>query len=131
MKAGVIWIVLLGSLVLSGLTQAIEPPVPSDHKHPLAQTHPVTIDATSITPAKVWSVPGVTEPLQSLTANMTNDVKTLNLRPGRYMFTTTSFSFEFLVNLDGKLEYPKIHDQCLSGRGTDKLTLTCRFMMPQ
>ena len=109
-------------------------PIPSgsNHaKHPLAQEHPITIDATAITPAKVWSVPGATEPLQSLTGSMTNEVKTLNLRPGRYMFTTTSFSFEFTVDLEGKLDYSKTHENCLQGRGTTKLIVNCRFTMPQ
>ena len=72
-------------------------------------------------------IPGVTEPLQSLTALTTNQVKTLNLRPGRYMFITTSISFSFTVDLDGKLDYAKMHDECVSGRGTSHLTLICRF----
>jgi hypothetical protein len=99
--------------------------------HPLAQEHSITVDATAITPAKAWSIPGITEPLQSLTPSLTNEVKTLRLRPGRYVFMTTSFSFDFTVNLDGKLDYAKMHDQCVTGRGTDKLTVNCRFTMPQ
>ena len=121
----IIKIVLMALILLPIAAQAAE------QKHPLAQEHPITIDATAITPSKVWSVPGVTEPLQSLTAYMTNDVRTLQLRPGRYMFTTTSFSFEFVVNLDGKLEYPKMHDQCVTGRGTNMLIVNCRYTMPQ
>jgi hypothetical protein len=107
------------------------PPVKDYPKHPLAQEHPITIDATALTPPKVWSVPGATEPLQSLTGNMTNEVKTLKLRPGRYTFTTTSLSFEFTVDLEGKLDYSKSHESCLQGRGTRKLTVSCRFIMPQ
>ena len=131
MRRRIVRIVLLAVWLLPASLGAGQPAAPSDHKHPLAQEHPITIDATAIKPAKVWSVPGITEPLQSLTAYMTNEVKTLNLRPGRYNFMTTSFSFEFLVDLDGKLDYAKIHDQCLHGRGTNKLTVTCRFTMPQ
>jgi len=104
---------------------------PAITKHPLAQEHPITIDATVLKPPKVWSIPGVTEPLQSLTALTSNHVETLNLRPGRYMFTTTSISFSFTVDLEGKLDYAKMHDQCVSGRGTSHLTLVCRFLMPQ
>jgi hypothetical protein len=117
--------VLMSLILLPDHTKAAE------QKHPLAQEHPITIDATAITPAKVWSVPGVTEPVQSLTGYMTNEVRTLHLRPGRYMFTTTSFSFEFVVNLDGKLEYAKMHDQCVTGRGTNMLVVNCRHTMPQ
>ena len=106
-------------------------PATAEQKHPLAQTHPITIDATALTPPKVWSVPGVTEPLQSLTANLSNEVKTLELRPGRYMFTTTSIALTFTVSLDGKLDFDKMHDQCVSGRDTNKLTINCRYIMPQ
>jgi hypothetical protein len=100
-------------------------------KHPLAQEHPIVVDATAIIPSKVWSIPGATEPLQSLTGSMTNEVKTVYLRPGRHTFTTTSFSFEFTVDLEGKLDYHPNHDQCLAGRGTSTLLVKCRFTMPQ
>jgi anti-sigma factor ChrR (cupin superfamily) len=100
-------------------------------KHPLALTHAITIDATALKPPKAWSIPGVTEPLQSLTGPLTNQVMTVNLRPGRYMFTTTSLSFEFTFDLEGKLDYAKMHDQCVSGRGTSELFVNCRFLMPQ
>ena len=122
----------VGLLVLLGLNPGVAAAAdPVTPKHPLAQEHAITIDATALKPPKVWSVPGVTEPLQSLTALKTNQVKTLQLRPGRYMFTTTTISFEFTVDLDGKLEYAKMHDQCVSGRGTSQLTVNCRFTMPQ
>jgi hypothetical protein len=121
----IIKLVMMAFMLLAIPAQA------GEQKHPLAQQHPIKIDPTAITPAKVWSVPGVTEPLQSLTAYMTNEVRTLQLRPGRYMFTTTSFSFEFMVDLDGKLEYAKMHDQCVTGRGTNMLTVNCRHTMPQ
>ena len=122
----------IGLLVLLGLNQGVAAAAdPDTPKHPMAQEHAITIDATALKPPKVWSVPGVTEPLQSLTAFKTNQVKTLQLRPGRYMFTTTTISFEFTVDLDGTLEYAKMHDQCVSGRGTSQLTVNCRFTMPQ
>jgi hypothetical protein len=47
------------------------------------------------------------------------------------MFTTTTISFEFTVDLEGKLEFAKMHDQCVSGRGTSLLIINCRFTMPQ
>jgi hypothetical protein len=122
----------VGLLALLGLNPGVAAAADSvTPKHPLAQEHAITIDATALKPPKVWSIPGVTEPLQSLTAFKTNQVKTLQLRPGRYMFTTTTISFEFTVDLDGKVEYAKMHDQCVSGRGTSHLTVNCRFTMPQ
>ena len=123
---------VFGLLVLLGMHPGVAADTDSPvTKHPLAQEHSITIDASALKPPKVWSVPGVTEPLQSLTAFKTNQVKTLELRPGRYMFTTTTISFEFTVDLDGKLDFAKMHDQCVSGRGTALLTVSCRFTMPQ
>jgi hypothetical protein len=96
-------------------------------KHPLAQEHPIVVDGTAITPPMPWSVPGVTEPVQSVRDRMVTDkVVTLKLRPGRYMFMTTIFSFEFMVDLDGKLDYVKTLDQCVGGRGTTTLLVKCR-----
>jgi anti-sigma factor ChrR (cupin superfamily) len=125
-------VVVYSFLVLLGINAGVAADTDTTvTKHPLAQEHPITIDATALQPPKVWSVPGVTEPLQSLTAYKTNQVKTLKLRPGRYMFTTTTISFEFTVDLEGKLEFAKMHDQCVSGRGSSHLTVSCRFTMPQ
>ena len=99
--------------------------------HPLAQEHPIVFDATGITPSMPWSIPGVTEPVQSVRDRMVTDkVSTLKLRPGRYIFMTTIFSFEFTVNLDGKLDYMKSLGRCVEGRGTSTLLVTCRKMQP-
>jgi len=127
------WGGAVGIVILLWLNSAFSAnaDAPAVTKHPLAQEHPITIDATVLKPPKAWSIPGVTEPLQSLTALTSDQVKTLNLRPGRYMFTTTSISFSFTVDLDGKLDYAKMHDQCVSGRATSHLTLVCRYLMPQ
>jgi len=127
------WGGAVGVLLLLWLNSgfSVNADAPAITKHPLAQEHPITIDATVLKPPKAWNIPGVTEPLQSLTALTSDQVKTLNLRPGRYMFTTTSISFSFTVDLDGKLDYDKMHDQCVSGRGTSHLTLVCRYLMPQ
>jgi hypothetical protein len=128
MRTVVIFGVLLLLAMNPGLPAKADAPV---IKHPLAQTHAITIDASALKPAKAWSIPGVTEPLQSLTGPTTNQITTVNLRPGRYMFTTTSLSFQFTVDLEGKLDYATMHDQCVSGRGTSQLTVNCRFTMPQ
>ncbi len=123
----ILWILVLVAMNPALPAKAEAPVI----KHPLAQTHAITIDASALKPPKPWSVPGVTEPVQSLTGPTTNQITTLNLRPGRYMFTTTSLSFGFTVDLEGKLDYPKMHAPCVSGRGTSELTVTCRFLMPQ
>ena len=100
-------------------------------KHPLAQEHPIVVDAMAIHPPMPWSIPGLTEPVQSVRdRKMTDKVVTLSLRPGRYIFMTTIFSFEFTVNLDGKLDYMKTIDRCVGGRGTAMLLVTCRKMQP-
>ncbi len=100
----------------------------TEPKLPLAQRYPIAINATGIVPPRVWSVPGVTEPLQSVRDRMMTDkVTTLKLRPGRYMFMTTAFSFEFIVNLDGKLDYRKSLDKCVEGRGATTLVVKCVF----
>ena len=100
-------------------------------KHPLAQEHPIVVDARGIIPPIAWSVPGVTEPVQSVHDRMVTDkVTTLKLKPGKYIFMTTIFSFEFTVNLDGKLDYMKTIDGCVGGRGTGTLLVKCRKMQP-
>jgi hypothetical protein len=117
-----------GIMTVDGLLRATPPVVaePNPPKLPLAQAHPIVIDATAIVPPRAWSVPGVTEPLQSVRDRMMTDkVATLKLRPGRYMFMTTVFSFEFMVNLDGNLEYHKNLGQCVGGRGTASLVVKC------
>jgi hypothetical protein len=114
---------IVAVMIASGLTLVVDPP-----KLPLAQEHPIMINATAIVPSRAWSVPGVTEPLQSIRDRMMTDrVATLKLRPGRYMFMTMAFSFEFLVNLDGKLDYVKHLDKCVEGRGTATLVIKCRI----
>jgi len=123
---------LLGALVFGTALTAVlawaEPPVAEQapSKHPMAMEHDIVIDATAIQPPRYWSVPGVTEPLQSVRGRkVTDKVATLKLRPGRYMFMTSAFSFEFMVNLDGVLEYSKLVGQCLDGRGKTTLVVKC------
>ena len=97
--------------------------------HPLAQEHPIVFDATALIPPVFWTVPGVTEPLQSVRGRQVSDqVTTLKLKPGRYMYMTTQFAFEFTVNLDGVLDYHQRVEHCVGGRGTAKLVVKCRRM---
>jgi hypothetical protein len=95
----------------------------------LAQEHPIEFDARALIPPIYWTVPGITEPLQSVRDRlMTDKVTTLKLRPGRYMYMTTTFAFEFTVNLDGVVDYSKLVDRCVGGRGTAKVMVKCRQM---
>jgi len=124
--------VVCGAMVLSaGLALAAPVVDPAPPRHPLAQEHPIVVDARGIIPPIAWSVPGLTEPIQSVRDRMVTDkVTTLKLRPGKYIFMTTIFSFEFTVNLDGRLDYMKTIDGCVGGRGTSMLMVTCRKMQP-
>ena len=124
--------VACGAVVIAaGLAFAAPATEQAPSKHPLAQEHPIVFDAMGINPPMPWSVPGVTEPVQSVRDRMVTDkVTTLKLRPGRYIFMTTIFSFEFTVNLDGKLDYMKTIDGCVGGRGTATLLVKCRKMQP-
>ncbi|TAL12617.1 MAG: hypothetical protein EPO02_01075 [Nitrospirae bacterium] len=118
-------------MMAAGLAFAAPAAEQAPAKHPLAQEHPIVVDARGIIPPIAWSVPGVTEPIQSVRDRMVTDkVTTLQLRPGKYMFMTTIFSFEFTVSLDGKLDYMKTIDGCVGGRGTATLMVTCRKMQP-
>jgi hypothetical protein len=124
--------VVCGAMVLlAGMAFAAPAADQAPPKHPLAQEHPIVVDARGIIPPIAWSVPGVTEPIQSVHDRMVTDkVTTLKLRPGKYIFMTTIFSFEFTVNLDGKLDYMKTIDGCVGGRGTAMLLVKCRKMQP-
>jgi hypothetical protein len=125
MKAAIVAVTIAGGVaIMVGITLAEQ----NQPRLPLAQEHPIVIDATAIVPPRAWSVPGVTEPIQSVRDRMMTDkVATLKLRPGRYMFMTTVFSFEFMVNLDGKLDYQKNLGKCIDGRGTTALVVKCIF----
>jgi hypothetical protein len=92
---------------------------------PFAKEFQIEIDATALNPPIVWAINGVTEPIQSLRPLMTDKKTTLKLRPGRYYYTTSRFSFEFTVDLEGVLDFKKTLDQCIAGRGTSSLTVTC------
>jgi hypothetical protein len=125
MKAAIVAVMIAtGATLVVSVTIAEQ----NQPKLPLAQEHLIVIDATAIVPPRAWSVPGITEPLQSVRDRMmTNKVATIKLRPGRYMFMTTVFSFEFIVNLDGKLDYHKSQDKCVGGRGATTLMVKCSF----
>jgi hypothetical protein len=118
-------VVISAGLAFAAPVQADQPPP----KHPMAQEHPIEFDARALIPPVYWSVPGVTEPLQSVRGRlMTDKATTLRLKPGRYMYMTTTFAFEFTVNLDGIVDYSKIVEHCLGGRGTTTVIVKCHGM---
>jgi len=97
--------------------------------------YPITIDATRLNPPTWWHVPGMTPIIWSLDpesteAFRTTTTKELKLKPGSYRFGTFTFDFPFAVTLEGVLEYAKSLDQCVDGRGTQKLTVRCSRTQP-
>ena len=97
--------------------------------------YPITIDATRLNPPTRWQVPGVTPMIMTLDpestdAYPTTTPKVLSLKPGTYRFGTFTFDFPFVVTLDGVLDYARSLDQCVSGRGTQRLTVTCSRTQP-
>lgn len=104
---------------------------------PAAHTkeYPITFDATALVPPTHWQVPGVTPMIMTLDPESTEAYKsterrTLMLKPGSYKFGTYTFDFPFTVTLDGKLDFDKSLDQCVSGRQTQTLTVTCSRTYP-
>jgi hypothetical protein len=104
---------------------------------PVAQTkeYPITIDATALNPPTWWQVPGVTPMIMTMDPDSTEAHKTtvpheLKLKPGAYRFGTFTFDFPFLVTLDGVIEFAPSLDQCVAGRGTQKLTVHCSRTQP-
>ena len=66
----------------------------------------------------------------SAPAYRTTDAQEVTLKPGEYRFGTYTFNFAFKVNLSGNLEFAKTLDQCVQGRGTQKLVITCTHTQP-
>ncbi len=97
--------------------------------------HTITVDATALTPPTRWHVPGITPIIWSMDpystdAYKTTDVQVVKLKPGPYRFGTFTFDFPFEVSLDGALNFPHSLDQCVVGRGTQKLTVLCSRTQP-
>ncbi|HSA84722.1 MAG TPA: hypothetical protein VLE46_00955 [Nitrospira sp.] len=95
----------------------------------------ITIDATKLVPVSWWQVPGVTPSIwnsdpESLDAPKTSELRELRLKPGKYKFISFTFDFPFTVNLNGTLDFSKSLDQCVQGRGTQTLVVSCKRMYP-
>ena len=97
--------------------------------------HPITIDATKLVPMSWWQIPGITPSIwnsdpESLDAPKTSELLKLQLRPGKYKFISFTFDFPFTINLNGMLDFSASLDQCVGGRGTQTLVVSCKRMYP-
>jgi hypothetical protein len=127
------WRLLLPFMALwqaSALTAVVAAP-PASHM----KEHTITIDATFLNPPSWWYVPGITPIIWSLDPESTEAFRTtvaqdLKLKPGSYRFGTFTFDFPFVVTLDGILDFASSLDQCVSGRGTQKLIVRCSRTQP-
>jgi hypothetical protein len=104
-------------------------------QRPQTKEYAITIDATALYPPTWWYVPGITPIIWSMDPDNTEALQTtspheLKLKPGNYRFGTFTFDFPFVVTLEGKLDYATSLDQCISGRGTNALTIRCTKTQP-
>lgn len=116
-------------LIVQALPGAAAPPAP------YSKEHPITIDASALTPPTWWQVPGKTPMIMTLDPESTEALRTtvphtLALKPGAYRFGTFTFDFPFVVTLEGVLEFAPSLDQCVKGRGTQVLTIMCSRTQP-
>lgn len=102
---------------------------------PHTKEFPITVNATALDPPTRWQVPGVTPMIMTMDPDTTEALRTtesweLKLKPGTYRFGTFTFDFPFVVTLEGVLDFAPSLDQCVSGRGTQMLTVRCSQMQP-
>ena len=103
--------------------------------NPLLREFSITVDPSALNPPTWWHVPGITpliwtkDPI-NMDAYKTTEVKELKLKPGEYRFGTFTFDFLFKVTLSGTLEFAQTLDQCVNGRGSEKLTIRCSHTQP-
>jgi len=116
-------------LMFVSLVEAAEP------INPLLREFSITVDPSALKPPTWWHVPGITPLIWSkdpvnMDAYKTTDVKEVKLKPGEYRFGTFTFDFLFKVTLSGTLEFAQALDQCVNGRGSEKLTIHCSHTQP-
>lgn len=116
-------------LLTQTLSASAAPPAP------YSKEYTITVDASALTPPTWWQVPGKTPMIMTLDPESTEALRTtvpheLKLKPGSYRFGTFTFDFPFVVTLEGVLEFAPSLDQCVSGRGTQVLTITCSRTQP-
>ena len=122
-------------LVLGLLTAVLVRPGEAAPPPLHTREHPITVDATALKPPTRWHVPGVTPIIWSMDPDYTEALRTtergeLKLKPGKYRFGTFTFDFPFTVTLEGVLEFASSLDQCVTGRGTQTLTVRCSQTQP-
>ena len=116
-------------LLMQTLSASAAPPTP------YSKEYTITVDASALTPPTWWQVPGKTPMIMTLDPESTEALRTtvpheLKLKPGYYRFGTFTFDFPFVVTLEGVLEFAPSLDQCVSGRGTQVLTIKCSRTQP-
>jgi hypothetical protein len=124
----VLGILALLAALPAGSVHAVPPPA---HMKEYA----IMIDATTLHPPTRWQVPGITPMIMTMDPDSTEAYSTterreLKLKPGSYKFGTFTFDFPFQITLDGKLDFAQSLDQCVAGRGTQMLAVTCSRMYP-
>ena len=127
------WCCGVGLVVLGLLTAG--PILAVDAAAPHTKEFPITVNATALNPPTWWQVPGVTPMIMTMDPDTTEALRTtesreLKLKPGPYRFGTFTFDFPFVVTLEGMLDFAPSLDQCVSGRGTQTLTVRCTQMQP-
>jgi hypothetical protein len=123
--------VLLTAIFITGPSAVVSAAAPSVHTREYA----ITIDATALTPPTWWQVPGITTMIMTMDPDSTEALRTtspheLTLKPGAYRFGTFTFDFPFVVTLEGVLDFASSLDQCVSGRGTQRLVIRCSRTQP-
>lgn len=124
-------LLLLGQIVPAGRVDLSLAAPPA----PYSKEYGITIDATALIPPTWWQVPGKTPMIMTLDPESTEAFRTtapreLKLKPGSYRFGTFTFDFPFVVTLEGVLDFAPSLDQCVSGRGTQVLTVRCSRTQP-
>jgi len=127
------WCCGVGLVVLGLLTAG--PIRAVDAAAPHTKEFPITVNATALNTPTWWQVPGVTPMIMTMDPETTEALRTtesreLKLKPGPYRFGTFTFDFPFVVTLEGMLDFAPSLDQCVSGRGTQTLTVRCTQMQP-
>ena len=123
--------ILMPGVLIAALSSSMAAAPPSSY----TKEHTITIDATALNPPTWWQVPGVTTMIMTMDPDSTEALRTtspheLKLKPGTYHFGTFTFDFPFVVTLDGALDFPASLDQCVSGRGTQRLVVRCSRTQP-
>lgn len=126
---------VLAVLLTLGVGHFVPPTFATEPVNPLLREFTIQVDPTALNPPTWWHVPGVTpliwtmDPI-SAKAYRTTEAREVKLKPGEYRFGTYTFDFAFKVNLTGNLEFAKTLDQCVKGRGTQKLIIKCSHTQP-